>query len=45
MKKVCRLPYLLQSGELSVFSRPNTDLREKDGRVWEIEKQLENLPK
>ena len=28
-----------------MFARPNPDLREKDGRPWEIEKQLDNLPK
>ena len=44
MKKVLRLPYLLQSGELKVFARPDLDLREKDGRVVEISKQLEMLP-
>lgn len=44
MKKVLRLPYLLQSGELKVFARPDLDLREKDGRVVEISKQLELLP-
>jgi len=43
MKKVLRLPYLLQSGELKVFARPDLDLREKDGRVVEISKQLEML--
>ena len=44
MKKVLRLPYLLQSGEFKVFVRPDLELREKDGRVVEITKQLEMLP-
>ena len=44
MKKLLRLPYLLQSGEFKVFVRPDQDLREKDGRVVETAKQIEQLP-
>jgi len=41
MKKVLRVPYLLQSGEFKVFVRPDLDMREKDGRIVEISKQIE----
>jgi hypothetical protein len=45
MKKIVRLPYLLQSGELQVFTRPDSEKRDKEGRVYDVEKQLEFLPK
>jgi len=45
MKKLVRVPYLLQSGELQIFTRPDTEKRDKDGRVWDVERQLDNLPK
>ena len=45
MKKIIKLPYLNQSGELLVFTRPDTNKVDKDGKVWDIEKQLDNLPK
>jgi len=44
LKKVLRLPYLLQSGELKVFVRPDQQLVDKEGIVVEIVKQIEMLP-
>lgn len=44
MKKVLRLPYLLQSGELKVFARPDTENKDKDGREIEISEQIKMLP-
>ena len=43
LKKVTRLKYLLYSPEFTVLTRPDTELREKDGKVTEIPKQLEML--
>ena len=44
LKKVLRLQYLLQSGELQVFSRPDAELRDREGNIYSVEKQLELLP-
>ena len=41
MKKVMKLPYLLQSGELEVFSRPSDEIQDKTGQPLEVVKQLE----
>ena len=45
MKKVVKLPYLVQSGELQVFTRPDQKLVDKDGNIFDVEKQLDLLPK
>ena len=44
LKKLLRLPYLLQSGEFKVFVRPDQDARDKEGRPIDVQKQIEQLP-
>ena len=36
LKKLSRLPYLLQSGEFLVFTRPDQDKKTKEGRVMSV---------
>ena len=44
LKKLSRLPYLLQSGEFLVFTRPDQDKKNKEGKVMSVLQQLETLP-
>ena len=44
MKKVLRLPYLSQSGDIKVFNRPDTEQKDKDEREIEVSAQLKMLP-
>ena len=39
------LPYLLQSGELLVFTRLDPTKTDKEGKMLSVEKQMQELPK
>ena len=44
LRKISKLPYLLQSGEYQVFTRPDQDKKTKEGTMMTVIQQLQLLP-